>query len=141
MKRILATVMIVGAFAAPAFAQNNSEAAKGGAISGAAAGAVGGALVGGPVGAVVGGVAGAAVGATAGSLTPEDRVYVRDYAVKHRPARVMIKEPIVIGQPLPPTVKVYAIEGNPRLASYRYAYVNDDYYLVDGSGRIVSELE
>ena len=143
MKRILATALVIGCSiaAAPSFAQNNQDAAGAGAISGGAAGAVGGALVGGPVGAVVGGVAGAAVGATAGSLTPEDRVYVREYTTRHRTAPVMVREPIVVGQPLPPRVRYQVIEGNPRLAGYRYAYINDDLYLIDRSGRVIEEID
>ncbi|WP_342363197.1 DUF1236 domain-containing protein [Terrarubrum flagellatum] len=141
MKRILATALLISAtaIAAPAFAQND-EAAKGGALTGAATGAVGGAIVGGPIGAAVGGIAGAAVGATAGSLTPEDRVYIRDYAVRQRAAPVTVQERIVIGEPLPPTVKYYRVEGNPRVATYRYAYVNNHYYIVDESGRVVGEM-
>ncbi len=140
MKRMVVGALALGLLSAPAWAQNN-EAAKGGALSGAAAGAVGGALVGGPVGAAVGGIAGAAVGATAGSLTPEDRVYVRDYAVKHRAEPMRVETPIVVGEPMPGSVRYYPIEGNPRLAAYRYAYVNDHYYIVDASGRIVGEVE
>src|SRR5688572_26403511 len=122
MKRILATglFMSLAAISASALAQTNNEAAKGGALSGAAVGAVGGAIVGGPVGAVVGGVAGAAVGGMAGSITPEDRVYVREYSKQKRLAPIATQERIVVGEPLPRTVKYYPIEGNARLAQYHY---------------------
>ena len=49
---------------------------------------------------------------------------------------VRVQEDIVVGQPLPKRVTVHRIEGNPRLASYRYAYANNTYYLVDESGRV-----
>lgn len=141
MRRILATALVLGmsTAAVPALAQND-EAAKGGALSGGAAGAVGGAIIGGPVGAAVGGIAGAAVGATAGSLTPEDRVYVRDYAVRHRTAPVTVRERIVVGEPLPRAVRYYPVDGNARLDAYNYAYVNERYYIVDDAGRVVGEL-
>lgn len=112
----------------------------GGAVGGAAAGAVGGAIVGGPVGAVIGGVAGAVGGATLGSMTQEDKVWVRRYVETHPRASVKVEEPIVVGKPLPRTVTVYEIDGNPHLAGYRYAYVNDNYLLVDRDGMVVGTI-
>jgi outer membrane lipoprotein SlyB len=117
------------------------DGARGGAVGGAAAGAVGGALVGGPVGAVVGGAVGATTGAAVGSLSDEDRVYVRGYVVKQRAEPVTVRERIVVGEALPTTVRTYQIEGNPRLSGYRYAYVNNEYYLVNARGQVVTTIE
>jgi hypothetical protein len=130
---ILSPVLI----APPALAQSGTE---GGAASGAVTGAVGGAIIGGPVGAAVGAVVGGTTGAAVGSLSDQDRVYVRDYVVKQHVPAATVEERIVVGQPLPPRVKTYVIEGNPHLHGYRYAYVNNDYYLVDSGGRVVTEI-
>jgi hypothetical protein len=132
-------VLLVSALmiSTPVLAQSGTE---GGAASGAVTGAVGGAIVGGPVGAAVGAVVGGTTGAAVGSLSDQDRVYVRDYVVKQHVPAATVEERVVVGQPLPPRVKTYVIEGNPHLRGYRYAYVNDEYYLVDGGGRVVTVI-
>jgi hypothetical protein len=139
----LGVLLSVAALTYGANAQTSRDgAAAGGAVSGAAAGAVGGAVVGGPVGAVVGGVVGAAVGGSAGAaFTPEDRTYVRGYVTDRRVDPVTLDEPIAIGRPLPPRVKTYVIEGNPRYSSYRYARVNNQYLLVDANGNVLGAVD
>jgi len=139
----LGALLSVAVLAQGAHAQSSRDgAAAGGAVSGAAAGAVGGAVVGGPVGAVVGGIAGAAIGGSAGAaFTPEDRTYVRTYVTERRVDPVTIDEPIAIGRPLPPRVKTYVIEGNPRYSSYRYARVNNQYLLVDAHGNVLGAVD
>lgn len=129
-----AAVLATG-LATPTFADQT-----GGAVGGAAAGAVGGAIVGGPVGAVVGGVAGAVGGAALGSMTEDDRVWVRGYVAAHPRPSVQVAQPIVVGKPLPNDVVVYSIDGNPHLRGYRYAYVNDDYVLIDRDGVVVETI-
>ena len=117
------------------------QGATGGAVTGVIGGAAVGAVVGGPVGAVIGGVIGASAGATVGSLTAEDRVYVQQY-VYSRPAEpVVVQQGLVVGQPVPAGVTVYNFEGNPRLATYRYAHVNQQYVLIDANGRVVGAIE
>ncbi|WP_333825624.1 DUF1236 domain-containing protein [Pinisolibacter sp.] len=139
--KIMATTTAVAVLASLAFASPASaDQSGGGALGGAAAGAVGGAIIGGPVGAVIGGVAGAVGGATIGTIAADDQVYVRTYVEKHPRDNVVVKEPIVIGKPLPSSVTVYEIEGNPKLAGYRYAYVNQNYVLVDGDGMVVGTI-
>jgi hypothetical protein len=140
MNHLIKGAVIASALLAvgPAFAQSG---AQGGAASGAVTGAVGGALVGGPVGAAVGAVVGGTTGAAVGSLSDQDRLYVKSYVVKQKVEPVTVQERIVVGEPLPRTVKTYTIEGNPNLSSYRYAYVNNQYYLVDGGGRVVTTIE
>ena len=140
MKRILTTSLFVALVATPALAQN-TDAARGGAAAGGAAGAVGGAIVGGPVGAVVGGIAGLAVGSTAGALTPEDHVYLRQYVRDRKDVQGFAIQDMAIGGSLPRTVALYRIEGNPRLSDYRYAYVNNQYLLVDANGRIIGAIQ
>jgi uncharacterized protein YcfJ len=139
MKNLVISTAFAALLATSLAAPSRADEA-GGAVGGAAAGAVGGAIVGGPVGAVIGGVAGAVGGATLGAMTDDDRVWVRDYVKTHPRASVEVKEPIVVGKPLPGTVTVYEIDGNPRLAGYRYAYVNDDYLLIDRDGRVVGTI-
>jgi len=54
---------------------------------------------------------------------------------------MVVQHGLVVGQPVPPGVTVYNIEGNPRLASYRYAYVNQQYVLIDANGRVLGAVE
>jgi len=79
----------------------------------------------GPVGAVVGGAVGTAVelpGDVLGFVTGHPRRYER------------VTEEIVIGQPLPRTVRVYAIPG---YRDYAYAYVNDERVIINPHTRRV----
>ena len=95
----------------------------------------------GAAGGAVTGVIGARAGATVGALTAEDRVYVQQY-VYSRPAEpVVVQQGLVVGQPVPAGVAVYNFEGNPRLATYRYAHVNQQYVLIDANGRVVGAIE
>jgi uncharacterized protein YcfJ len=153
MKRLYAAAIVaaMSSVAVPAMAQSHQElAAQGGAasgaVTGATAGAIGGAIVGGPVGAVVGGVGGAVVGGATGgtvaaAITPEDRVYVRRYVDEREVAPVMTRQRIVVGRPLPRTVRTYRFEGNPRLTAYNYARVNNQYYLVDARGNVMGSID
>ena len=142
MKHVVKSAVIASVLlaAVPALAQSE-KGAQGGAVGGAAAGAVGGAIVGGPVGAVVGGVVGGTTGAAVGSLTADDRIYVKQYVAGRRIDPVVTQERIVVGEPLPTAVRTYTIDGNPHLTGYKYAYVNNEYYLVDGGGRVVTVIE
>jgi hypothetical protein len=85
---------------------------------------------GGPVGGVVGGTVGAAVefpGDVLGFVTGHPRRYDR------------VQEEIVVGEPLPRTVHVYAI---PKHRDYAYAYVNDRRVIVNpGTRRVVRVVE
>jgi len=109
-----------------------------GAATGAAGGAVAGAVVGGPVGAVVGGVAGAAVG---GVLTAEEQNRVRTYVVAQRRPTMRVTEEVVVGQPLPPRVRLYPVPQNVGLRNpYSYTIVNDQTVLVDPQTRTVVQV-
>jgi hypothetical protein len=136
---LLASVFLA---AVPALAQTpaQQQGAAGGAVSGAVGGAVVGAVVGGPIGAVIGGVVGASAGGTVGTLTADDGVYVQRYVYERQVQPVVLQERVEIGQPLPATVATYQFEGNPRLAPYRYAYVNKQYLLVDSKGHVMGSI-
>jgi uncharacterized protein YcfJ len=139
---MLASVLAFLPVGVPAFAQTAQQSgATGGAVSGAVGGAVVGAVVGGPIGAVVGGVIGAGAGGTVGALTADDQVYVRRYVYERQVAPVMVEQSVVVGQPVPQGVAVYNFEGNPRLATYKYAYVNKQYLLIDANGRVMGAIE
>jgi hypothetical protein len=113
-------------------------ACQSGTASGAAGGAVTGALVGGPVGAVVGGAAGAAVGA---ALSPDESSRVRTYVVAQRRPSVRIEEEIVVGQPLPPRVRLYSVPTRVGVSTpYNYTIVNDQTVLVDPQTREVVQV-
>lgn len=143
MKSLLVSAFAALALLSAAHAQSQRDgAAAGGAISGGAAGAAGGAIVGGPVGAVVGGIVGATVGGSAGAaLTPDDQRYIRGYVVERKVDDIAISEPLVRGRPLPRSVRTYAIEGDPRYNSLRYAQVNGQYLLIDSRGNIIGTIE
>ncbi|MBB3428405.1 hypothetical protein FHT85_005430 [Rhizobium sp. BK312] len=111
-----------------AFAQSST-------VNGAAGGAVTGAIVGGPAGAAVGGVAGAAIG-TAIDPPPQKVVtYVQQAPAPTK--RVVVKEKVVVGQPLPETVVVTPIPDDPK---YAYAIVNDERVIVEPSSRKVIQV-
>ncbi len=127
-KVIVSTAAAVALLAGVAFAQSST-------VNGAAGGAVTGAIVGGPVGAAVGGVAGAVVG-TAIDPPPEKVVtYVREAPAPS--AKVVVKEKVVVGQPLPQTVVVTPVPENPK---YSYAIVNDERVIVEPSSRKVIQV-
>lgn len=131
--QMLVKVMTGAALAAAlmsgtAFAQSST-------VNGAAGGAVTGAIVGGPVGAAVGGVAGAIVG-TAIDPPPQKTVtYVQQAPAPSKP--VVVKERVVVGQPLPGSVVVTPIPDDP---SYAYAIVNDERVIVEPSSRKVIQV-
>jgi len=133
---IIAGALLAGAASFTAQAQNNNGAA-GGAVGGTAAGAVGGAIVGGPVGAAVGGVVGGVAGAAAGGIATNDRTYIQGYVVQHPAESVRVQGDVVVGAQLPGTVRYYTFRDNDRLRAYRYARVNNNYVVVDASGRVV----
>ena len=90
--------------------------------------------LGGPVGAAVGGVAGAVVGTV---IDPPQKVatYVRE--VPAPSARVVVKEKVVVGQPLPETVVVTPVPDDP---TYAYAVINDERVIVEPSSRKVIQV-
>jgi hypothetical protein len=99
-----------------------------GAIGGAAAGAV----VGGPVGAVVGGAIGGTVG-----MAAEPPAEVRTYVVRQRHPSVRVEEEVVVGEALPPRVKLYTI---PKHRQYSYAIVNERRVIVEPKTRKVIQV-
>jgi outer membrane lipoprotein SlyB len=123
-KLILAGALVLG-LATVASAQE-------GTVNGAAGGAVTGAIVGGPVGAAVGGVAGAVVGTV---LAPPPRKVVSYVEQQPIPEdEVVVREKVVVGQPLPETVRVVPIPDEPK---YSYAVVNKQRVIVNPSNRTV----
>lgn len=113
-------------------------ACQSGTASGAAGGAVTGAIVGGPVGAAVGGVAGAALGT---ALTADESTRVRTFTVAQRRPSIRVSEEVVVGQPLPPRVRLYDVPPSVGLQNpYRYTVVNDQTVLVDPQTRTVVQV-
>ena len=113
-------------------------ACQSGTATGAAGGAVTGAIVGGPIGAAVGGVAGAAVGT---ALSAEETTRIRTYTVSQRRPTMRISEEVVVGQPLPPRVRLYDVPPSVGLQNpYRYTIVNDQTVLVDPQTRTVVQV-
>ncbi|KWV47891.1 hypothetical protein AS026_12470 [Rhizobium altiplani] len=104
-------------------------------VTGAAGGAATGAIVGGPVGAAVGGI----VGGVAGSLIdpPPQKVVTYVQQVPAPTTKVVVKEKVVVGQPLPETVVVTPIPDDPK---YAYAIVNQQRVIVEPSSRKVIQV-
>jgi hypothetical protein len=95
-------------------------------------GAATGAQVGGPVGAVVGGTVGLATGIAEGITTG-----VVDAVRLGRAPNVVVRERVVVGEPLPREVRLYEVQNYPR---YRYAIVNDQRLIVDPQSRRVIRI-
>src|ERR1700704_7038919 len=112
MKNRLAISLIAASLLASgaAFAQSPTR-------EGAANGAAAGGDVAGPVGEAVGGTVGAAVG-----LGLEIPNAVITSIQGERAPSVTVRERVVVGEPLPPTVELRPV---PNYTQYRYAVVND----------------
>ena len=128
-KLILASAFVTLALGGSANADDANSA-----VTGAAGGAVTGAIVGGPVGAAVGG----AVGLIAGVAIdpPPERVvtYVQQQPVQNS---VVLKQPIVVGKPVPQEVVLTPIAEDPR---YSYTVVNEQRVIVDPQTRTVVQV-
>jgi Protein of unknown function (DUF1236) len=116
---LAASLMMSGA----AFAQSTTA-------QGAAEGAARGGEAAGPVGAIVGGTVGAAVGAAVEIPNAVINSVPRDRSV-------VVRERVVVGEPLPPTVELRTV---PQHTEYRYAVVNDRRVIVEPRTRRVVRI-
>jgi hypothetical protein len=116
---IAASMLLSGA----AFAQSTTA-------QGAAEGAARGGEAAGPVGAIVGGTVGAAVGAAVEIPNAVITSIPRDRSV-------VVRERVVVGEPLPPTVELRTV---PQHTEYRYAVVNDRRVIVEPRTRRVVRI-
>jgi hypothetical protein len=119
----LAAVSLLASSAA--FAQSTT-------VEGANDGARAGGTVGGPVGEAVGGTVGAAVG-----LGLEIPNAVITSIQGERAPSVTVRERVVVGEPLPPTVELRTV---PSHTEYRYAVVNDRRVIVEPRTRKVIKI-
>jgi hypothetical protein len=127
-KLITAAAASPGLLAGTAYAQQST-------VNGAAGGAVTGAIVGGPVGAAVGGVTGAIVGTVIDPPPQKVVTYVQEQPMPSE--TVVVKERVVVGQPLPETVVVTPVPDNPK---YAFAVVNHERVIVEPSSRKVIQV-
>lgn len=127
MKNRLAVSLIAASLLASgaAFAQSTTA-------TGAAEGARAGGQVGGPVGEVVGGTVGAAVG-----LGLEIPNAVITSVQAERVPSVVVRERVVVGEPLPPSVELRTV---PSHTEYRYAIVNDRRVIVEPRTRKIIKI-
>ena len=127
MKNRLAVSLIATSLLASgaAFAQSTTR-------EGAASGAAAGGAVGGPVGEAVGGTVGAAVG-----LGLEIPNAVITSIQGERAPSVTVRERVVVGEPLPPSVELRTV---PSHTEYRYAVVNDRRVIVEPRTRKVIKI-
>ncbi|WP_298106459.1 DUF1236 domain-containing protein [Bradyrhizobium sp.] len=124
--RLAVSLMAVSLLASgSAFAQSTTAA---GAVNGARTGGA----VAGPVGEIVGGTVGAALGA---AVEIPNAVITSVEGV--RAPSVVVEEPVVIGEPLPPTVEVRPVPG---YVDYRYAVVNNRRVIVEPRTRRVIRI-
>ena len=119
----LAAVSLLASSAA--FAQSTTA-------TGAADGARAGGQVGGPIGEVVGGTVGAAVGL---GLEIPNAVITSIQA--ERAPSVVVRERIVVGEPLPSSVELRTV---PSHTEYRYAVVNDRRVIVEPRTRKIIKI-
>ena len=119
----LAAVSLLASSAA--FAQSTT-------VQGANDGARAGGAVGGPVGEVVGGTVGAAVGL---GLEIPNAVIMSIQG--ERAPSVVVRERIVVGEPLPSTVELRTV---PNHTEYRYAVVNDRRVIVEPRTRKIIKI-
>jgi hypothetical protein len=126
MNKRLAVSLIAASLLTPAaaFAQSTT-------VQGAHDGARAGGQVGGPIGEVVGGTVGAAVGL---GLEIPNAVIT---SIPERGPSVTVRERVVVGEPLPPTVELRPV---PRHTEYRYAVVNDRRVIVEPRTRKVIKI-
>ena len=127
MKKSLAVSVIAASLLASgaAFAQSTTA-------TGAANGARTGGEVAGPVGEIVGGTVGAAVGAAV-----EIPTAVITSVEAERAPSVVIRERVVVGEPLPPSVELRTV---PSHTEYRYAVVNDRRVIVEPRTRKIIKI-
>ncbi len=111
----------------PALANAQSTTGRG-----AADGAAAGGQVGGPVGAIVGGTVGAAVGAA----VEIPNALINSVQRADAPS-VVVRERIVVGEPLPATVQLRTV---PEYPDYRYAVVNQQRVIVEPRSRRVVRI-
>jgi hypothetical protein len=124
--RLTISLIAVSLFASSAaFAQSTTAT---GAVNGAGAGGE----VAGPVGEIVGGTVGAAVGA--GLEIPN--AVITSIQGERAPS-VTVRERVVVGEPLPPTVELRPV---PRYSEYRYAVVNDRRVIVEPRTRKIIKI-
>src|SRR6266478_1761123 len=127
MKNRLAVSLMTASLLASsaAFAQSTTAT---GAVNGARAGGE----VAGPVGEIVGGTVGAAIGA--GLEIPN--AVITSIQGERAPS-VTVRERVVVGDPLPPTVELRPV---PRYTEYRYEVVNDRRVIVEPRTRRVIRI-
>ena len=131
MKNRLAVSLIAASLLASGAAFAQSTTATGAAEGARAGGQVGG-PVGGPVGEVVGGTVGAAVG-----LGLEIPNAVITSVQAERAPSVVVRERVVVGEPLPPSVELRTV---PSHTEYRYAIVNDRRVIVEPRTRKIIKI-
>ena len=124
--RFAVTLIAVSLLASgAAFAQSTT-------VEGARTGAAAGGSVAGPVGEAVGGTVGAAVG-----LGLEIPNAVITSVQAERAPSVTVRERVVVGEPLPPSVELRMV---PAHTEYRYAVVNDRRVIVEPRTRKIIKI-
>jgi uncharacterized protein DUF1236 len=127
MKNRLAVSLLALAMLAPGAALAQSTTA-----AGAANGARTGGEAAGPVGEVVGGTVGAALGA----VVEIPNAVIMSIQGERAPS-VTVRERVVVGAPLPPSVELRTV---PSHTEYRYAVVNDQRVIVEPRTRKVLKI-
>lgn len=130
-ERMMRTRLAVSLVAASLLA-SGAAYAQSTTVEGAANGAAAGGAVAGPVGAMVGGTVGAAVGAA----VEIPNAVITSIDAERAPS-VVVRERVVVGEPLPDTVELRPV---PRYTEYRYAVVNDRRVIVDPRTRRVIKI-
>jgi hypothetical protein len=101
-----------------------------------ATGAVNGARTGGEVAGPVGEIVGGTVGAAVGAAVEIPNAVITSIDAERAPS-VTVRERVVVGAPLPPTVELRPV---PNYTEYRYAVVNDRRVIVEPRTRKVIKI-
>jgi hypothetical protein len=132
LEEMMTKRLVVSLLAAATIAASSAAFAQSTTMQGAHEGARAGGDIGGPVGAVVGGTVGAAVG-----LGLEIPNAVITSIEGERAPSVVVRERVVVGEPLPPEVVLRPV---PNYTEYRYAVVNDRRVIVEPRTRKVIKI-
>ncbi len=123
---------VIASLAAVSLLASSAAFAQSTTVQGANDGARAGNAVGGPVGGAIGGTVGAAVG-----LGLEIPNAVITSIQGERAPSVVVRERVVVGEPLPATVELRTV---PNHTEYRYAVVNDRRVIVEPRTRKVIKI-
>ena len=74
------------------------------------------------------------------AISAQDRMAVREFAMKRKHPSVKVSQTVAVGATLPSYVEFYPVDGAPAVSKYRVTIVYDRTALVDPGSRKVIEI-